>query len=301
MIDFSGHFWTALLQIIGINIVLSGDNAVVIALACRTLPAKQQRIGILLGSGAAIVMRIAFTFVVVTLMAIPGLKIFGGVLLFWIGWKLLVEDESHGDVSAGANLMAAVRVVLIADAVMSLDNVIAVAAAAKGDMTLIVIGLIISIPMVVFGAAVLIKLIDRYPIIVTIGAALVGYVAGEVIVTDPLIHHWVEEKAPWLHIVAPVLGAAGLVAVADFFLRRVPMPQTAGEAVGAPAAVFGARAVLAGLTGLVGGKVTTGQVGDGWLARVVPMLDDVWPGLAAAAAVALVELAARYLRRPARG
>jgi len=185
--------------------------------------------------------------------------------------------------------------------VMSLDNVIAVAAAAKGNMPLIVLGLIISIPMVVFGAAVLIKLIERYPIIVTIGAALVGYVGGEVIVTDPLLDHWVHEHAPWLHIVAPVLGAAGLVAVADIFLRRVAMPQSAGEALAAPAAVFGARAVLAGLAGLAGGKVTTGDVGASWLARTVPMLDDVWPGLAAAAAVAVVEVAARYLRRPASG
>jgi hypothetical protein len=194
-----------------------------------------------------------------------------------------------------------VRVVLIADAVMSLDNVIAVAAAARGDMTLIVIGLVISIPLVVFGAAILIKLIERYPIVVTIGAALVGYVGGEVIVTDPLLHHWVDEHASWLHVVAPVVGAAGLVAVADLFLRRVPLPESAGEAVAAPAAVFGARAVLAGLAGLAGGKVTTGDVGAGWLAQLVPLVADLWPGLAAAVAVAVVEVAARYLRRPVRG
>jgi len=301
MFDFGGQFWTALIQIIGVNIVLSGDNAVVIALACRKLPPRQQRIGILLGAGAAILLRIIFTVVVVQLMAIPTLKIIGGLLLFWIGWKLLVEDEDHGDVDAGSNLIAAVRIVLIADAVMSLDNVIAVAAAAKGNMPLIVLGLIISIPMVVFGAAILIKLIERYPIIVTIGAALVGYVGGEVIVTDPLIDHWVHEHAPWLHIVAPVVGAAGLVAAADIVLRRVAVPKTAGEAVAAPAAVFGARAVLAGLAGLTGGKVTTDDVSAGWLANSLPILADVWPGLAAAAAVAVVEVAARYMRRPASG
>ncbi len=297
-----GQFWAALIEIIGVNIVLSGDNAVVIALACRSLPKHQQRTGVMLGAGAAIAMRIAFTFVVVTLMAIPGLKLGGGVLLFWIGWKLLTENDDHGDVDAAGHLWGAVRTILIADAVMSLDNVIAVAAAAKGDMTLIVIGLVISIPMVVFGATILLKLIDRYPIIVTIGAALIGYVAGEVIVTDPLVEHWVDAHAHWLHWVAPPLGAAGLVAIADIFVRRVPMPETAGEAIGAPAAVFGARAVLAAMAGLTGGKIALVTEGaGGWAERIGPLIEDIGPALIAAAMVAVVEVLARLISRARRG
>jgi hypothetical protein len=199
-------------------------------------------------------------------------------------------------------MWGAVRTILIADAVMSLDNVIAVAAAAKGNFTLLVLGLVISIPMVVFGAAILLKLIDRFPIIVTVGAALIGYVAGEVMVTDPLFQDWVDAHAHWLHWVAPPLGAAGLVAVADVFVRRVPMPETAGEALGAPAAVFGARAVLAAMAGLIGGKIALVTEGaGGWLQRIGPLAEDVGPALIAAAVVGLVEVLARLARRARRG
>jgi YjbE family integral membrane protein len=221
-------FWAALLKIIGVNIILSGDNAVVIALACRSLPPRQQKWGIIFGAGAAVVLRIVFTFIIVALMAIPYLKAVGGLLLFWIGYKLMQpEDEGDKDVAASSNLFGAVRTVLIADAVMSLDNVIAVAGAAEGfaaaKEVLIALGLLISIPLVVFGAAILIKLIARFPIIVLLGAGLIGWVGGEVIVTDPAWSGWVEEHAHWLDWAAPALGALAVIGIGKL-MARAPAP-----------------------------------------------------------------------------
>jgi YjbE family integral membrane protein len=218
------EFWTALLKIIGVNIILSGDNAVVIALACRSLPPRQQKWGIIFGAGAAVVLRIIFTFVVVALMAIPYLKMAGGLLLFWIGYKLMQpEDEGDKDVSAASNLLGAVRTVLIADAVMSLDNVIAVAGAAEAfpaaKEVLIALGLLISIPLVVFGAAILIKLIARFPVIVILGAGLIGWVGGEVVVTDPAWSAWVDENMHWLHWAGPALGALAVVVIGKLMAR----------------------------------------------------------------------------------
>jgi len=186
-------FWVGLAKIIGVNIVLSGDNAVVIALAARSLPPKQQKLAILWGAGAAVVLRIILTFFAVALLALPWLKIVGSLLLFWIGIKLLVPEEPGDDVAASDNLIAAIKTILIADLVMSLDNVIAVAAAAGGSITLLVLGLAISIPLVIFGATLLVKLMDRFPIIITLGAALIGLVAGEMIVTDPVAIGWMKE------------------------------------------------------------------------------------------------------------
>ena len=183
-------FWVALLQIIGVNIVLSGDNAVVIALAARSLPPKQQKLAILYGAGAAVVLRILLTIFAVALLALPWLKIVGGLLLFWIGIKLLVPEDGEDDINASDHLLTAIKTILIADLVMSLDNVIAVAAAAGGSMTLLILGLAISIPLVVFGATLLVTLMERYPIIITIGAALIGMVAGEMLVTDPALKDW---------------------------------------------------------------------------------------------------------------
>jgi YjbE family integral membrane protein len=219
------EFWTALVKIIGVNIILSGDNAVVIALACRSLPPRQQKLGIIFGAGAAVVLRIIFTFVVVALMAIPYLKFAGGLLLFWIGYKLMQpEHEGDKEVDAASNLMGAVRTVLIADAVMSLDNVIAVAGAAEAyapaKEVLIGLGLLISIPLVVFGAAILIKLIGRFPIIVVLGAALIGWVGGEVIVTDPAWSAWVDEHAHWLHWGGPLLGAVAVIGIGKLLARK---------------------------------------------------------------------------------
>jgi len=180
-------FWTALAKIIGVNIVLSGDNAVVIALAARSLPARQQRQAIRWGAGAAVVLRIVLTAFAVALLALPWLKLAGAVLLLWIGVKLLVPAEGADAVHASENLVAAVRTILVADVVMSLDNVIAVAAAAGGDWILLMIGLAISIPLVVFGATLLVKVMERYPIVITLGAALIGFVAGEMAWEDHAI------------------------------------------------------------------------------------------------------------------
>ena len=179
-------FWLALLQIIWINIILSGDNAVVIALAARSLPPKQQKMAILWGSGAAVVLRIILTFIAAILLKLPYLQLIGGALLLWIGFQLMGEEggEGEGHGKEHGSLTAAVRTILIADLVMSLDNVIAVALAAKGDFTLLVLGLAISIPLVVFGSTLMIKLMERFPIVVTLGAALIGWVAGDAITHD---------------------------------------------------------------------------------------------------------------------
>src|SRR3954464_5015263 len=184
--------WAALLKIIGVNIVLSGDNAVVIALAARSLPAKQQKQAIFWGSGAAIVLRIVLTLFAVALLALPWLKLVGSVLLFWIGVKLLVPEDEDPDISASDNMLQAIKTILIADLVMSLDNVIAVAAAAGGHWALMIIGLAISIPLVIFGATLLIKLMERFPVIITLGAGLIGWVAGEMLVADGALKGWLE-------------------------------------------------------------------------------------------------------------
>ncbi len=186
----SPEFWLGLAKIIGVNIVLSGDNAVVIALAARSLPERQQKLAIFWGSGAAIVMRIVLTLFAVTLLGLPWLKLIGSLLLFWIGVKLLIEEDGNEDIDSSDNLVAAIKTILIADLVMSLDNVIAVAAAAQGNIVLLVLGLAISIPLVIFGATLLLKLMERYPVIITIGAALIGMVAGEMLVTDHALKDW---------------------------------------------------------------------------------------------------------------
>jgi len=186
----SAAFWVGLVKIIGVNIILSGDNAVVIALAARSLPPKQQTQAIIWGSGAAIVMRIILTLFAVALLTLPWLKIIGSVLLFWIGVKLLVPEDDDADIEASTQLLSAIKTILIADLVMSLDNVIAVAAAAGGSILLLILGLAISIPLVIFGATLLLKLMERFPVIITIGGALIGWVAGEMLVTDPALEGW---------------------------------------------------------------------------------------------------------------
>ncbi|MBI2753831.1 MAG: YjbE family putative metal transport protein [Betaproteobacteria bacterium] len=227
------EFWVALLQIIGVNIVLSGDNAVVIALAARSLPAKQQKQAVIWGSGAAVVMRIILTVVAVELLRLPYLKLVGAALLVWIGIQLLEseEEEQEGGGAAGAGLAAAIRTILIADLVMSLDNVIAVAAAAKGSLTLLILGLVISIPLVIFGSTFLMKLMERWPVIVTIGAALIGWVAGEMAATDPAIRDWVEASAQWLHAIAPGAGAVIVVAIGLWLAKRAEAREEARPVV----------------------------------------------------------------------
>lgn len=210
----STDFWIGLVKIIWINIILSGDNAVVIALAARSLPPHQQRMAILWGSGAAVVMRIVLTVVAVKLLGLSFLQVVGGLLLLWIGVQLLGEEEEEADGEAKeyGSLAGAVRTILIADLVMSLDNVIAVAAAAKGSMVLLVLGLAISIPLVIFGSSLMIRLMERFPVIVTLGAALIGWVGGETIVNDVVFRETLAAN-PWLHYVAAAAGAALVVAI----------------------------------------------------------------------------------------
>jgi YjbE family integral membrane protein len=183
-------FWVGLAKIIGVNIILSGDNAVVIALAARSLPPKQQKLAIFWGAGAAIVLRIVLTLFAVALLTLPWLKLIGSALLFWIGIQLLVPEDEGDDVAASDHLLTAVKTILIADLVMSLDNVIAVAAAAGGSLVLLVLGLAISIPLVIFGATLLVKAMERYPVIITVGAGLIGWVAGEMLIADHGLQPW---------------------------------------------------------------------------------------------------------------
>ena len=214
------HYLIPLLQIIGINIVLSGDNAIVIALASRALPPEQQRKAVIWGSGAAIVIRIVLTFTAVTLLEMPYLKLIGSIFLIWIGIQLLNTDEGEENIESGSTLAAAIRTILIADLVMSLDNVLGVAAAAKGSMLLLIAGLAISIPLVIFGANVLLRLMERFPVIVTIGAALLGYVGGEMAVTDLAVSDWIESHFYALHQIVPIGCAAFIVVTGKLLAAR---------------------------------------------------------------------------------
>jgi YjbE family integral membrane protein len=182
-------FWVAVGKIIWINVLLSGDNALVIALACRGLAPRQRLWGMIFGAGAAVILRIIFTGIVASLMELPYLKLVGGLALLVIAAKLLVPDQEDEDsVQSASHLWAAIQIVVVADIVMSLDNVIAVAAAANGSVPLLILGLAISIPLIVAGAALIMALLNRLPILVWAGAALLGWIAGDVIATDPAIH-----------------------------------------------------------------------------------------------------------------
>ena len=218
----SAAFWAALGSIILANILLSGDNAVVIAMAARTLPAHQQKKAIFYGSAAAIVMRIVLTLIAVEMLKWPFLKIVGGVLLVYIGVTLLLEDDEGGDTGAqeNAGLMTAIRTILIADLVMSLDNVLAVAAAAKGNTVLLILGLGISIPLIIFGSTLLLKVMERFPIIITLGAALLGFLAGEMVMTDPAVTQRFGEQSPTLANAAGVAGGLLVVALGKLLQRR---------------------------------------------------------------------------------
>jgi YjbE family integral membrane protein len=213
------EFLIALSQIILINIVLSGDNAVVIALACRSLPPQQQKKAIAFGSIGAIVLRVALTFVAVYLLSLPFLKLVGAVALLWIGIGLLKGDDGDEEMEGHSNLASAIKTIVVADLVMSLDNVIGVAAAAKGNMVLLVLGLVISIPLIIFGSTVLLKVMSRFPVIITLGAALLGWVAGEMAVSDPAVSGWTSQLHA-LHWVVPAIGAIAVVAVGKWLTQR---------------------------------------------------------------------------------
>ena len=217
-------FWIGLLKIIWINILLSGDNAVVIALAARSLPEHQQNKAIWLGSGAAVVLRIGLTLVAAMLLQLPYLQLVGGLLLLYIGLQLISEEDGEGEAKESGSLLAAIRTILIADLVMSLDNVIAVAAAAKGNDLLLLLGLAISIPLVIFGSSLMIKLMARFPIIVVLGAALIGWVGGETIASDVAFKEYADANQ-WLHYAAAAFGAV-LVVITGKFLQKRHIPRS---------------------------------------------------------------------------
>ncbi|MEP6876227.1 MAG: TerC family protein [Burkholderiales bacterium] len=224
----SAAFWAALGSIILANVVLSGDNAVVIALAARSLPPQQQTKAIFWGSAAAIVMRIALTLIAVEMLKWPYLKIVGALLLLYIGISLLAEDgeDESGHKEIGS-MAAAIRTILVADLVMSLDNVLAVAAAAKGNTALLVIGLAVSIPLIIFGSTLLLKVMERFPIIITLGAALLGFLAGEMLLTDPAVTERFGEQSHEVVNGAGVIGAVIVVAVGLWMQRRARVDSPA--------------------------------------------------------------------------
>ena len=228
--DFASmHFWVAVAQIIMIDVVLSGDNAVVIALACRKLPTEQRRRGILWGVAGAVALRILLTAFAALLLNLPYLKFGGGLLLLWIGLKLLLPEDRHGkgNIDAADNLWGAVKTIIIADLVMSIDNVIAVAGAAHGSLVLLILGLAVSIPLIVWSSQLMLKLMDHFPVIVTGGAALLGWVAGSMIATDALLSPWLEANVPHAEKALAAAGAVLVVTVGYALARHMDKNQKA--------------------------------------------------------------------------
>jgi len=227
--------WLAVGQIILIDILLGGDNAIVIALACRNLPSNLRFRGILWGTFGAIAIRIALIAFAVSLLQMPYIKLVGGVLLFWIGTKLLSDDDGHGEISGSDKLLSAVKTIIVADLVMSLDNVIAIASAAEQaagehQLLLVVFGILVSIPIIVWGSTLVLKLMEKAPLIITLGAALLGYLAGGMIISDVAIRGWVQSTLPHHEFVVPglqlhlslpgVVGAIGVVIVGSWLARK---------------------------------------------------------------------------------
>jgi YjbE family integral membrane protein len=224
---FTTFSWYAVLQIVMIDILLGGDNAVVIALACRNLPAAQRVRGVLWGTAGAIVLRIVLTGFAVELLHMPLLKLVGGLLLLWIGVKLIVpaQENDEASVKSSGRLLDAVRTIIIADALMSLDNVIAIAGAAEAAdpqhrFALVTFGLIVSIPLVVWGSQLVLRLLDRFPVIVTLGGALLGWIAGGLMMHDPLAGRWPQTATPLAGYAASVIGALFVVALGYGLKRR---------------------------------------------------------------------------------
>jgi YjbE family integral membrane protein len=222
MMDLINNAWP-ILEIIGINIVLSGDNAVVIALACRALPAHQRNKAVIAGALAAVGLRIIFTFMAAQLLDLPWVKLIGGLLLFYIAIKLMIPEDENPDIAAHDTLWKAIQTIAIADIVMSLDNVVAIAAAAKGNWNLILLGLAISIPLVIFGSQIIMKMMHRFPWLAWAGAALLGYVAAEIMIEDPLIAGFF--KSAVMHYGALVAGVSIVMAV-GFYLRQKKLSAT---------------------------------------------------------------------------
>ena len=226
------QFWVDVFKIIMIDLLLSGDNAVVIALACRNLPQAQRKKGIIYGVGGAIGLRIVLTFFAVSLLALPYLKLVGALLLLWIGVKLILPEEDHNtdNIKADTRLLGAIKTIIIADFVMSLDNVLGVAAAAKGNVPLLVFGLLISIPMIAWSSQLVLKLIDRFPFIIYAGGALLGYVAGEMLVGEVLFKPLVEARH-YLHWLIPSSCAVLVLVVGKWLAQREPVAVRAIDLV----------------------------------------------------------------------
>jgi YjbE family integral membrane protein len=225
-------FWISVGQIILIDILLGGDNAVVIALACRRLPPAMRRKGILWGVVGAVAARIVLIFFALQLLELPYLKAIGAVLLLWIGVKLMLPDEgdSHGTIDGGTTLWSAVRTVIVADVVMSLDNVIAVSAAANGHLGLVVFGILVSVPIIVWGSSLVLRLIDRFPLVITLGAALLGWIAGSMLLGDIAWKGWADTQPAWLPRAASVAGSLLVVVLGTLLARRSRARHAGGEA-----------------------------------------------------------------------
>jgi YjbE family integral membrane protein len=222
---FTAHFWVAVGQIIMIDILLGGDNAVVIALACRQLPPHQRTKGILWGTAGAIVLRVILIAFALTLLQVPFLKLVGAALLLWIGVKLLVpEEEGHSNIQGSDKLWAAVKTVIVADLVMSIDNVIAIAGAATGaashhQLPLVIFGLLVSIPIIIGGSQMVLKLMDRFPAIITIGGMLLGWIAGTMAHSDPAVRDWLPQTTTWNYGLG-IAGALGVFLVGTILKKR---------------------------------------------------------------------------------
>ncbi len=218
--------WAAVFQIILIDILLGGDNAVVIALACRNLEPKHRMQGILWGTAGAILLRVILIFFALTLLTIPFLKVVGALLLLWIGVKLLIpEDDAHGNIEGGTSIMSAIKTIIIADFVMSLDNVIAIAGAAQNahadhQLGLVIFGLVVSVPIIIWGSTIVLKLIDRFPMVVTFGAALLGWIAGGMLVTDVVIENNFGVQPAVVKYAAAIIGAAFVVVLGRVLAAR---------------------------------------------------------------------------------
>jgi len=221
------QFWVAVLQIVLIDILLSGDNAVVIALACRNLSGRQRRLGIVWGVGGAIGLRVVLTFFAVTLLTLSYVKLVGGALLLWIGIRLVLPQDADGgqEIKAPGSLMSAIRTIVVADLVMSLDNVIAVAAAARDSVFLLIFGLALSIPLMVWASQLILRLMDRYPVIIFGGGALLGWIALSMAITDPVVMPTLAPYEQWLSWIAPLSGALIVIITGKWVAARRPAPS----------------------------------------------------------------------------
>ena len=222
---FNDGWVIAVLQIIAIDIVLGGDNAIIIALACRNLPKHQRRIGILWGTAGAIILRVILVFFATSLMEILGLRLIGGILLIWIGVKLLTEVETKdldGKINQSSNLLTAIRTIIVADFVMSLDNALAITAAAKGDIVLVVFGLLLSVPIIISGSALILRLMEKFPIIITAGAGLLGWLGGGLVISDKLFAEFTTMSFSATPTMAAAIGAISVVTIGKFFTKLRP-------------------------------------------------------------------------------